>query len=133
MQKLMLDRMLFAGVKDPKVIGFLIRRSRCEITIMSLDHEALYIVKTVGVFELPQNNLQLGLLSPALGPLKFVHEAISRTLNAVKTRESENNLRRSWRRPSYYVKGNRIPPPGSAIENVEDPSISKTQQKNKEE
>ena len=40
---------------------------------MSLNHEALYIVKAVGVFELPQNNLQLGLLCPALGPLKFVH------------------------------------------------------------
>ena len=46
---------------------------RCEITIMSLDHEALYVVRTVGVFELPQNNLQLSLLCPALGPLKFVH------------------------------------------------------------
>lgn len=26
MQKMMLDRMLAAGVKDPKVVGFLIRR-----------------------------------------------------------------------------------------------------------
>ncbi|KAF8952827.1 hypothetical protein BGZ52_003608, partial [Haplosporangium bisporale] len=107
MQKLMLDRMLSARVKDPKVVGFLIRRSRCEITIMSLDHEALYVVKT--------------------------KEAISRTLNAVKTRSSKHNMRGSWRRPSYYVKGNRIPPPRSSIEGVEDLLISKTQQKNQEQ
>ncbi|KAF9211161.1 hypothetical protein CPC16_009003 [Podila verticillata] len=134
MQKLMLDRMLSARIKDPKVVGFLIRRSRCEITIMSLDHEALYVVKTVRVFELPQNNFQLGLLCPALGPLKFVRkEAISRTLNAVKTRSSKHIMRGSWRRPSYYVKGNRIPPPRSSIEGVEDLLISKTQQKNQEQ
>ncbi|KAG0341318.1 hypothetical protein BG000_009558 [Podila horticola] len=47
-QKLMLDRMLSAGFKDPKVVGFLIRRSRYEIIIMSLDHEALMLSRHRG-------------------------------------------------------------------------------------
>jgi hypothetical protein len=38
---------------------------------MSLDNEAVHLNKLVGVFELPSNNLQLGLLAPAIGPLKF--------------------------------------------------------------
>ncbi|KAG0373685.1 hypothetical protein BGX24_011389 [Mortierella sp. AD032] len=49
MMKLVLDTLLEAGVLAPSVVGLLIR----------------------GVFELPKNNLQLGLLCPAIGPLKF--------------------------------------------------------------
>ncbi|KAG0260528.1 hypothetical protein BG011_001849, partial [Mortierella polycephala] len=49
MMKLVLDNILDAGVLAPSVIGLLIK----------------------GVFELPKNNLQLGLLCPAIGPLKF--------------------------------------------------------------
>ncbi|KAF8934322.1 hypothetical protein BGZ58_005784 [Dissophora ornata] len=36
---------------------------------MTLKHEAMYMYGTLGEFELPRNNLQLGLLLPALGPL----------------------------------------------------------------
>ncbi|KAF9578997.1 hypothetical protein BGW38_004934 [Lunasporangiospora selenospora] len=110
MQKLMLDRMLAAGVESPKVVGFLIKRDRCEISVMEIEHEALYVVKLVRVFGLPQNNLELGLLCPALGPLKYAHEIVSSTLNSIKTRNGRQNLKKYWCRPSYYVKGIRIPP-----------------------
>jgi hypothetical protein len=38
---------------------------------MDLCGEALYVDKTVGVFELPVNNLQIGLLIAAIAPLMF--------------------------------------------------------------
>ncbi|KAF9110289.1 hypothetical protein BGX27_006568 [Mortierella sp. AM989] len=71
MMKLVLDTILDAGVLASSVIGLLIRGSRCEASSISLDNEALYIHKLIGVFELPKNNLQFGLLCPAIGPLKF--------------------------------------------------------------
>ncbi|KAI8601566.1 hypothetical protein EDD21DRAFT_353557 [Dissophora ornata] len=61
---------IFSLVGDLEVLDHC---SRCEVSLMSLDHEALYVVKSVGAFELPRNNLQLGLLYPGLGPLQLVH------------------------------------------------------------
>ncbi|KAF9090488.1 hypothetical protein BGX27_002235, partial [Mortierella sp. AM989] len=104
MQKLMLDRMLTAGVVDPTVVGFLIKDSRCEISVMSLDNEALYILRPVGALELPRNNLQLSLLCPGLGPLQLTHDIVSKTLAAIKTRSGRYSTKARWRRPSYYVK-----------------------------
>ncbi|KAG0312720.1 hypothetical protein BGZ99_009305 [Dissophora globulifera] len=72
MQKLILDRMLDAGVRSPTVVGILVKGSRCEMSLMSLEYEALYVVKTVGVFKLPQNNLQLSLQCPGLSALALV-------------------------------------------------------------
>lgn len=48
---------------------------------MSLDNEALHIHKLVSVFELPTNNLQLGLLCSAIGPLGFAR--VSKNTKAV--------------------------------------------------
>jgi len=43
-------------------------------------------------------------------------------------------MRGSWRRPSNYIKGNRIPPLKALVEDVVvDLSTTKTQQKDKEE
>ncbi|KAF9167217.1 hypothetical protein DFQ26_005330 [Actinomortierella ambigua] len=109
MMKLILDSLRKAGVSKPSVIGLLIRKSRCEISSMSLDNEALYIQKLVGVFELPINNLQLGLLCPALGPLKFARDVVVQTTKSIQTRHSDSRRKDRWRRPSYYVKGNLIP------------------------
>ncbi|KAI7826120.1 hypothetical protein BC939DRAFT_475822 [Gamsiella multidivaricata] len=127
MQKLMIDRMLDAGVMAPIVVGFLIRCSRCEISLMSLDHEALYVVKSIGAFELPRNNLQLALLCPGLGPLQLAHEVVLRTLTAIKARDSNCSMRAKWRRPSYYVEGNRIPTPKAVIDEDVDPTATKAQ------
>ncbi|KAF8926974.1 hypothetical protein BGZ47_002430 [Haplosporangium gracile] len=71
MMKLVLDTLLNVGVSAPSVLGLQIRDSRCEVSTISLDNEALYIHRIIGVFELPKNNLQLGLLGPAISPLKF--------------------------------------------------------------
>ncbi|KAF9992258.1 hypothetical protein BGZ65_012478 [Modicella reniformis] len=85
---------------------------------MSLDYEAMYVVKSLGAFELPLNNLQLGLLCPGLGLLQLVHQTVSRTLDAIKNRDSENTGKEEWLRPSYYVKENRIPTPKVVIEDM---------------
>ncbi|KAF8959188.1 hypothetical protein BGZ46_001822 [Entomortierella lignicola] len=69
MMKIMLDMMYTAGVKDPVTLGFVIAKSRCDIYNMSVEHEALYMYKLVGSFELPKTNIQLGLLFTALAPL----------------------------------------------------------------
>ncbi|KAF8923534.1 hypothetical protein BGZ58_002832, partial [Dissophora ornata] len=111
MMKLVLDTILDAGVLPPSVIGLLIRGSRCEVSSMSLDNEALYIQKLIGVFELPKNNLQLGLLCPAFGPLKFARDVVVQTTNSIIAHRGGKSKRDRWRRPSYYVKGNRIPVP----------------------
>ncbi|KAF9197308.1 hypothetical protein BGZ49_002312, partial [Haplosporangium sp. Z 27] len=69
MMKIMLDMMYTAGVKDPVTLGFVIAKSRCDIHTMSVEHEALYMYKLIGSFELPKSNIQLGLLFAALAPL----------------------------------------------------------------
>ncbi|KAF9957341.1 hypothetical protein BGZ70_009540, partial [Mortierella alpina] len=109
MLKIILDSLLHAGVSAPLVIGLLIRNSRCEVSSMSLDNEALYIHKLVGVSELPTNNLQLGLLCPAIGPLKFARDVVAQTTKSIQARCSDLSRKARWCRPSYYVKGNRIP------------------------
>ncbi|KAF9211241.1 hypothetical protein BGZ59_008362 [Podila verticillata] len=109
MMKLILNRILEAGVLVPSVIGLLIKGSRCEVSSISLDVEALYMHKLIGVFELPTNNLQLGLLCPAIGPLKFARDVVKQTTSSIIAHRSRESKKDRWRRPSYYVKGNRIP------------------------
>ncbi|KAF9106495.1 hypothetical protein BGX27_009126 [Mortierella sp. AM989] len=111
MLKLMLDRLLEAGVKDPVVIGFLVAESRCNIFFMSLEHEALYMLKSVGSFELPRNNLQLGLLNPALGCLHAAQESATNTLAAIQNLTKAGDTTKAWRRPSYYIQGIKVPAP----------------------
>ncbi|KAF9108120.1 hypothetical protein BGX27_008458, partial [Mortierella sp. AM989] len=72
MMKLALNRMLEAGVESPVVIGLLVSAGKCQIFLMSLKYEALYILEEVGEFELPTSHLQLGLLFAALCPLLLV-------------------------------------------------------------
>lgn len=114
MMKLILNRILEAGVLVPSVVGLLIKGSRCEVSSISLDVEALYMHKLIGVFELPTNNLQLGLLCPAIGPLKFARDVVKQTTSSIIAHRSRESKKDRWRRPSYYVKGNRIPTPKAA-------------------
>ncbi|KAI8594555.1 hypothetical protein EDD21DRAFT_421582 [Dissophora ornata] len=51
---------------------------------MTVEYEAIYRYKSVGVFGLPRDNLQLGLLLPALGPLTVAQETAAKTLNAIE-------------------------------------------------
>ncbi|KAI8347013.1 hypothetical protein B0O80DRAFT_219864 [Mortierella sp. GBAus27b] len=116
MGKLMVDRMGRAGVQDPKVIVFLVQESRCEISVISLDYEATYVKKPVGAFELPRTNLQLPLLIPGQRLLHFVRRTAESTMASIKNRSSRPSILR-WIRPSYYVKGNRIPFPKEVNDN----------------
>ncbi|KAG0249326.1 hypothetical protein BG011_009403 [Mortierella polycephala] len=108
MMKIMLDRLLSNGVKDPVVIGILVSAYRCNVLLMALEYEALYLCKKVGFFELPKNNLQLGLLLPALGPLHFIQASnlATKMVAAVENRVNyEETTARHLRHPSYYIRG----------------------------
>ncbi|KAF9426819.1 hypothetical protein BGZ76_002586 [Entomortierella beljakovae] len=107
MMKLALDRMLEAGVESPTVIGLLVFAGRCQIFSMGLEHEALYILKEVGEFELPRNNLQLGLLFAAIVPLLIAQDTATRMVASIKRRKGINRMPK-WQRLSYYVKGIKI-------------------------
>ncbi|KAF9583222.1 hypothetical protein BGW38_009996 [Lunasporangiospora selenospora] len=90
MMKLALDAILDAGVLEQSVVRLLIRGSRCEVSSISSDNEALFIYKSIGVFELPKNNLQLGLLCPAIGPLKFArYDVVLQTIISMAARRDD--------------------------------------------
>ncbi|ORZ07705.1 hypothetical protein BCR41DRAFT_399515 [Lobosporangium transversale] len=97
MMKLMLDRLLSNGVPSPVVLGFLIG--------------AVYLYRDIGVFDLPRNNLQLGLLLPALGPLISVKELAVGMISKIDNLTSPEDTTMKWRRRSYYISGVRIPAP----------------------
>ncbi|KAF9416475.1 hypothetical protein BGZ76_004660 [Entomortierella beljakovae] len=109
MMKIVLDAQLNAGVVAPSVLGLLIKGSQCEVLSISLVSEALYLLQLIGVFELPKNNLQLGLLGPSIGPLMFARDIITKTINSIMAKGNKINSKHDkWRRPSYYVGGNRL-------------------------
>ncbi|KAF9091971.1 hypothetical protein BGX27_001924 [Mortierella sp. AM989] len=109
MMKLMLNQLLEAGVNDPVVVGLLVAECRYDIFLMTLEYEALYLLKFVGSFEAPTNNLQLGLLNPAIGPLHVAQEMVVKTLAAIKGHMKTGDTTREWRRRSYYVRGIKVP------------------------
>ncbi|KAI7818936.1 hypothetical protein BC939DRAFT_506156 [Gamsiella multidivaricata] len=93
-----------AGVPEPVVVGLL-------ICAMTLKYEAIYMYETLGEFELPRNNLQLGLLLPALSPLIAIQRVAKTTLEAINNRVIDHDPTARWRRPSYYIRGIKIPAP----------------------
>ncbi|KAG0215034.1 hypothetical protein BGX31_000937, partial [Mortierella sp. GBA43] len=119
MMKLCHDRLLGAGVESP-IVGVLVEGTRCSISTMDLRGEAFYIHKTVGVFELPVNNLQIGLLAAAIAPLMFAKSILENATQMITNldRVRAKNRKADWQRPSYYVKGNRVPVPKVMVENI---------------
>ncbi|KAG0292909.1 hypothetical protein BGZ97_005476 [Linnemannia gamsii] len=108
--KLAIGRMLEAGVVDPTAVGIIVQDSRCTVSLLKLEKEAIYVHRPVGVFQIPTSNIQLGLLLAALGPLATAKVAVKKTFDAVESRSGEDSSK-AWRRPSYHLKGIRIPVP----------------------
>ncbi|KAG0266109.1 hypothetical protein DFQ27_000156 [Actinomortierella ambigua] len=69
MLKIALNMLIHANVQDQTVLGFLVRENICEVFSMNLAYEAIYIPKSLGRFLLPQNQLGIPGVLPALGPL----------------------------------------------------------------
>ncbi|KAF9422050.1 hypothetical protein BGZ76_003828 [Entomortierella beljakovae] len=111
MMKIMIDSLLEAGVQEPVITGLYVSGSRCEVFLMTVEYEAIYTYKSAGVFGLPRDNLQLGMLLPALGPLSIAFATATCTLAAINNRLDACDITKKWRRPSYYLKGIRIPVP----------------------
>ncbi|GJJ74361.1 hypothetical protein EMPS_06719 [Entomortierella parvispora] len=77
---------------------------------MSLEHEAIYIPKSLGRFKLPQDRLDLTTLLLALGPLTAVKNLTSRMVKSIKRRSHLGAGKYTpLTRPSYYVFGSKVP------------------------
>ncbi|KAF9156854.1 hypothetical protein BG015_000032 [Linnemannia schmuckeri] len=108
--KLAIDRMLEAGVVEPTAVGILVQGSRCAVSLLTLEKEAIYLHRSVGVFQIPTSNIQLGLLLAALGPLATAKATVKKTFDAIEGRSGQDSTK-AWRRPSYHLKGVKIPGP----------------------
>ncbi|KAF9432257.1 hypothetical protein BGZ76_011059 [Entomortierella beljakovae] len=83
MMKIALDRMWLAGIEHATVVGLLIQDRQCHVMTMSLPYEAMYLTRTIGCFEIPDDKAQLGLLLPAIAPLAYAKSITAKTLDAI--------------------------------------------------
>ncbi|KAF9135696.1 hypothetical protein BGW39_001095 [Mortierella sp. 14UC] len=110
--KLALDRMLEAGIVEPKAIGILVQDSRCLVSVQTLEKEAVYLDREIGLFQIPTSNIQLGLLLAAISPLSTARDIVKQTYEAIEGRSGQViDSTKPWRRPSYHLKAVRIPTP----------------------
>ncbi|KAG0230141.1 hypothetical protein BGW42_001128 [Actinomortierella wolfii] len=77
MMKIALNMLIDRNVIDPTVLGFLVSDNICEVFTMTLEHEAIYIPKSLGRFRLPQDRLDIPALLLALGPLAAAKVSIA--------------------------------------------------------
>ncbi|KAF9153169.1 hypothetical protein DFQ26_000649 [Actinomortierella ambigua] len=111
MMKIALNMLIHANVQDPTVLGFLVSENICEVFSMNLVYEAIYIPKSLGRFKLPQDQLDIPALLPALGPLTAAKTIASTTIKSIKRRRSRSGKGKysPLTRPSYYVYGSKVP------------------------
>ncbi|KAI1288057.1 hypothetical protein EDD11_010094, partial [Mortierella claussenii] len=69
MMKIALNMLIHASVRNATVLSFLVNENICEVFSMNLEHEAIYIPKSLGRFKLPQVELDIASLLLALSPL----------------------------------------------------------------
>ncbi|KAF9417044.1 hypothetical protein BGZ76_004569, partial [Entomortierella beljakovae] len=70
--KLSLNQLVSSGICTPRVIGLLVQERQCEVMVMSLPGEAVYLYQSVGSFQFPEDHKQLGVLAASIGILKYV-------------------------------------------------------------
>ncbi|GJJ79274.1 hypothetical protein EMPS_11635 [Entomortierella parvispora] len=110
MMKIALNMLIHRNVKDPTVLGFLVNENICEVFTLNLEHEAIYIPKSLGRFKLPQNRLDIPALLLALGPLAAAKKIASTMATSIKMRPRFGAGKYSLlTRPSYYVFGSNVP------------------------
>ncbi|KAF9346741.1 hypothetical protein BGX34_003642, partial [Mortierella sp. NVP85] len=66
MMKLALDSLVMDGVEESEVIGLLVQYDRCQVYVMNMIHEAMYIPRPLGTFSIPKYKGDIGSLSGAL-------------------------------------------------------------------
>ncbi|KAG9326480.1 hypothetical protein KVV02_001659, partial [Mortierella alpina] len=104
MMKIALDTLIHGNVKGATVVGFLVKENVCEVLTMTLEHEALYIPKSLGCFKLPQDRLDIASLLLALRPLTAVKTIAFKMVKAIKKRSHLGAGKYSpMTRPSYYI------------------------------
>ncbi|KAF9586467.1 hypothetical protein BGW38_004363 [Lunasporangiospora selenospora] len=95
--KIALNMLIHANVQYATVIGFLVdgiycgkctistmyAKNICEVFTMNLEHEAIYIPKSIGQFKLPRDRLDIPALLLALGPLIAVKASVSSIIHVV--------------------------------------------------
>ncbi|KAF9402059.1 hypothetical protein BGZ76_007382 [Entomortierella beljakovae] len=77
---------------------------------MNLEHEAIYIPKSLGRFKLPQVELHIALLLLTLNPLTAAKDIALNMVQSIKKHPRFGAGKHSpLTRPSYYVFGSNIP------------------------
>ncbi|KAG0266111.1 hypothetical protein DFQ27_000158 [Actinomortierella ambigua] len=111
MMKIALNMLIHQDVQDPTVLGFQVSENTCEVFSLSLKYEAIYIPKSLGRFRLPQDQLDIPGLLPALGPLTAAKSIASTMVTSINRRRSHLGTGEfsSLTRPSYYVYGTNVP------------------------
>ncbi|KAG0061979.1 hypothetical protein BGZ89_011016, partial [Linnemannia elongata] len=113
MMKIALNMLIHGNVQNATVVGFLVNENICEVFAMNLEHEAIYIPKSLGRFKLPQDRLDITSLLLALGPLTAAKNIASNMVTSIKKRSHLGAGKYSpLTRPSYYVFGSNVPSDG---------------------
>ncbi|KAI8597590.1 hypothetical protein EDD21DRAFT_418572 [Dissophora ornata] len=110
MMKIALNMLIQANVQDATVVGFLVNDTVCEVFTMNLEHEAIYIPKSLGRFKLPQDRLDIASLLLALTPLTAAKNIASSMVKSIRRRSFLGAGKYTQlTRPSYYVFGSNVP------------------------
>ncbi|KAK3817614.1 MAG: hypothetical protein J3Q66DRAFT_340529 [Benniella sp.] len=84
--KTALDLLMKAKIKDPEVVGFLVRDSSMEIFSLGIRNEALYFPKLLGIMKIPRDHADFECLIEGLPIMLAAQRIVARTLEAVKER-----------------------------------------------
>ncbi|ORZ15487.1 hypothetical protein BCR41DRAFT_386614, partial [Lobosporangium transversale] len=76
MMKLLVDLHIFNRTERPQVIGLLVQNNSIEFFVMSLDHEALYIPRSMGIFTVPQSDEEFATLEQSFNALLAVRVGV---------------------------------------------------------
>ncbi|KAK3817616.1 MAG: hypothetical protein J3Q66DRAFT_340532 [Benniella sp.] len=111
--KVSLDLLMKSKVKDPEVVGLLVRDSRIEVLTLRIQHEAMYIPRLLGIMEIPKDHTDFGCLLEGLPVVLAARGVVIRTLKAVKASVSkkdpdlsvlEDDSEHPLCRPSFYIE-----------------------------
>ncbi|KAF9095462.1 hypothetical protein BGX27_001282 [Mortierella sp. AM989] len=118
MMKLSLDKQIEQGYDDGTVVGFLIQGWKVHVWYLSLDHEAVYLLKTIGEFEVIADRMQLCKLLTICPVLREAKNMVEKTLNHLSMRPpAEISQKAHLRRPSYDIQPIYIKPNEELEEN----------------
>ncbi|KAK3817615.1 MAG: hypothetical protein J3Q66DRAFT_400975 [Benniella sp.] len=110
--KVSLDLLMKANVKDPEVVGLLIRDSRIEFFTLKIQDEAMYFPRLLGIMEIPRDHTDFECLFEGLPVIMAARSIVSRTVAVKSCVPNEdpdlsildNDSEHPLCRPSFYIE-----------------------------